>query len=193
MADDELERRVTNCSLHHDLFLLFVRREERERGNVHGVSLPELDHLFNNSKTICTSLQCTAYTFDRDYCGGLLLYFNSSHVFNTKKIRTRRNARGENERSQRKEKKTWWFQWQIEEKMRQLISRRRRKKTSSRPRFSSRFLSPYRSGFSLHVGLLFFFLFAYCPAVSFLTWKGNKSRKADNKNLTPNQSNGWSQ
>ena len=87
MADDELERRVTNCSLHHDLFLLFVRREERERerGNVHGVSLPELDHLFNNSKTICTSLQCTAYTFDRDYCGGLLLYFNSSHVFNKKK------------------------------------------------------------------------------------------------------------
>ena len=125
---------------------------------------------------------------------GVCCYTLTAVMFSTqKKIRTRRNARGENERSQRKEKKTWWFQWQIEEKMRQLISRRRRKKTSSRPRFSSRFLSPYRSGFSLHVGLLFFFLFAYCPAVSFLTWKGNKSRKADNKNLTPNQSNGWSQ
>ena len=108
MADDELERRVTNCSLHHDLFLLFVRREERERerGNVHGVSLPELDHLFNNSKTICTSLQCTAYTFDRDYCGGCC-YTLTAVMFSTqKKIRTRRNARGENERSQRKEKKT---------------------------------------------------------------------------------------
>ena len=86
-------------------FYLSDGRKERERGNVHGVSLPELDHLFNNSKTICTSLQCTAYTFDRDYCGGLLLYFNSNHVFNTKKKYERDETPEEKMRDRREKRR----------------------------------------------------------------------------------------
>ena len=100
--DDELERRVTNCSL-----LLSWRERE---GGTHGVSLPELDHLFNWPK----QYQC----------------FFLSHF--EERERERENKRAPLPRAH-------GFQWQIEEKMRQLIRANHcinhENKTSSRPRF----------------------------------------------------------